>query len=123
MSFDHLIKQLDELSVDFENNGEFEYSTIIDKVSSLLTTAEQDIPQNVSNFADILVQHFNINSEEALAISQELFDRYSNEGSEIDGEWGFLTNFFPIGALPYKERREGPRKEDVAPGKAKWWQK
>lgn len=123
MDLSQLIQQLDELSTDFENKGELEHSTIIDKVSSLLLTAEKELPKSISSFADILTQHFDVDSEEALAISQELFERYGNEGSEINGDWGFLTNYFPMSALPYKERREGPRKEDISPGKVKWWQK
>lgn len=29
--------------------------------------------------------------------------------------------YFPMGALPYKERRKGPHPKDVKPGKPDWW--
>ena len=28
---------------------------------------------------------------------------------------------FPMGALPYKERKQGPRPQDVKPGRPDWW--
>lgn len=115
-----LIKQLDNLATEFELRGELVYAAVLDEITGLLITADQDIPADISNLADVLRSHLSISPEEALAVAKELFSKYSG-GDEIEGEIGFITNYFPAGGLPHKERRKGPRSEDVHPGKAEWW--
>lgn len=41
-----------------------------------------------------------------------------SEDDDIEGFTGF-----PMGALPQKERRQGPRPQDVKPGRPDWWAK
>jgi len=38
------------------------------------------------------------------------------EDEDVEGFVGM-----PMGALPYKERRKGPRPQDVKPGRPDWW--
>ena len=116
-----LIKQLDNLAIEFESRGELTYASVLDEITNLLLTADQDIPSDVSNLADVLRAHLPIPPEEALSVAKELFSKYSVGGDEVEGEIGFITNYFPAGGLPHKERRHGPRLEDVQPGKAEWW--
>ena len=44
------------------------------------------------------------------------YDEKDEEEPE-DTEGGY----FPAGALPQKERRKGPRPQDVKPGRPDWW--
>lgn len=122
----NLIKRIDELALEFEQRGELVQAAALDEISQLLETAEQEVPQEITDLANLLGQYVNIQPEEALAVAQELFAKYGNKdssmvGSELEGELGFPTNISPVGMLPQKERREGPRPEDVPVGQAKWW--
>lgn len=121
-----LIRQIDDLAQEFEARGELVNAAALDEIGNLLTAAEQEIPQDVSDLANLLMQYINIQPEEAIAASQELFAKYGCKdvsGAELEGELGFPTNISPVGMLPYKERREGPRPEDVPVGQAEWWTK
>jgi len=118
-----LIKQLDDLAIKFETQGELKYAAVLDEITSLLATAEQPIPTEISNLADVLRTYLPIPPEEALTIARDLFSKYSAGGDEVDGDYGFTTDYFPAGALPHKERQRGPRPEDVPVGDAKWWEK
>ncbi|RLB61642.1 MAG: hypothetical protein DRH08_13610 [Deltaproteobacteria bacterium] len=40
----------------------------------------------------------------------------NDEDEDVEGFAGF-----PMGALPYKERRRGPHHKDVGVGKPDWW--
>lgn len=43
-------------------------------------------------------------------------DAEDAEDEDVEGFTGF-----PMGALPQKERRQGPRPQDVKPGRPDWW--
>jgi hypothetical protein len=115
---------LDELAAASENRGEFEVASRLDAISMLVVTASQDIPAEVSTLADDLKRHFpKMDTEHALHIANSLYAEHdvADEDEQEEGEEKESEIRFPSSALPNKERRQGPRPEDVPVGTVEWW--
>ena len=112
----HYIAALDQLAVNLEVARRPDLAAEVDAAAMLLATADEDIPQATSELADVLREHLpGLSIEHALVVAKDLVATYGeSQGTESDA-------LFPSGALPHKERREGPHPKDVTPGKAEWW--
>ena len=125
-----IIAQLDELASTFEDRGEIKHAVSVDEINSLLVVTNTDIPDHVNKLTDLLCKHLKIDPEEALAVSTDLVEKYGlnerdllNMGDiEVEGEMGFPTHIFPTGALPQKERRQGPDAALMNSNNPAWWE-
>jgi len=124
------ISQLDDLAAQFEDRGELKHASVIDEVSQLLVAVNTDLSPHVNKLTDFLCNVLKIDPEEAISLSADLVEKYGikdidllNMGdSEVDGDVGFPTDIFPTGALPNKERRQGPDPKLVNITNPNWWE-
>jgi hypothetical protein len=128
----YTINQLDDLASSFEEAGDIKTAAKLDVITQILSTANKDLSDHVNKLTDMLCGYLKIDPEEAISISADLVEKYGlkdelikEEDSEVEGTElgiGLPTNIFPIGALPQKERRQGPDANLVDINNPAWWE-
>jgi hypothetical protein len=114
---------VDELAQKCEESGELLVAAELDTISMLVVTADKEISVGVSSLADDLQRHFpKMDTELALHTAKVLYAKNEcREEEEEDVDAEEKEGIFPMSALPLKERRQGPRPEDVPIGTVEWW--
>ena len=120
-----IVSHLDDLADSFEHEGDVVKSILLDKVANLLVLAEKEVSTEVSAFAEILSKYLDVEPEDSLILASNLIEKYGSkvesEAEEKEGDISGLLNSFPVGALPQKERRQGPDPKDISIGTPEFW--
>lgn len=112
-----IVSMIDYLAQASEQLGDIKTASKLDQISQLVLTAEEEGSAFVALLASDLRKHFPaMDTEKSLELAKQLQVEYGTqeEGEEKEG-------IFPTYTLPNKERRQGPRPEDVPVGTTEWW--
>ena len=105
-----IVSMIDGLAQAAEQVGDIKTAARLDIISQLVVTAEEKGSATVALLAADLRKYFpSLDAEQALIAAKKLHTEYGEEGEEKEG-------IFPTYTLPNKERRQGPRPEDVPIG-------
>jgi hypothetical protein len=126
-----IVSMMDELALRCEENGEFKTAVELDTISMLVVAASSEIPAGVSRLADDLQKHFpRMGIERALHTARTLYAAHDcseeepDEDAEAEEKEGGGTGaggILPLNAYPGREKRQGPRPQDVPIGTPEWW--
>lgn len=111
-----IVAMIDGLAQAAEQVGDIKTAARLDEISQLVVTAEEKGSPTVALLANDLRKYFpSLDAEQALHAAKKLHTEYGEEeGEEKEG-------IFPTYTLPNKERRQGPRPEDVPIGTTEFW--
>ena len=110
-----IVSMIDGLAHAAEQIGDIKTAARLDIISQLVVTSEEKGSATVALLAADLRKYFpSLDAEQALHAAKKLHTEYGEEGEEKEG-------IFPTYTLPNKERRQGPRPEDVPIGTPEFW--